>query len=134
MELKQFIVETLSSIVEAVNEAQQHAAKHGALVNPGGLMRSTQNVSNDAIWDNDTNNYARMVSFDIAVTVEEGSRTGAKVGVAAGILNLGAGGASENKQLAVSRLQFAIPVLLPTANKPGTETRRSRPSGRAVTE
>ena len=64
-----------------------------------------------------TNNFARLVSFDVAVTVEEGTKTSGKIGVAVGLLNLGAGGASENKQLAVSRIQFAIPILLPVVVK-----------------
>lgn len=117
MELKQFISQALSSIVEGVVDAQELAKPHGALVNPGGLTRTSKNISDDAIWDNSTNNFARLVSFDVAVTVEEGTKTNGKIGVAAGILNLGAGGASENKQLAVSRIQFAVPLLLPTVDK-----------------
>lgn len=117
MELKQFISQALTAIVEGVVEAQEQTKKHGALVNPGGLRRTVKNISSDAIWDDSTNNFARSVSFDVAVTVEEGSKTNAKIGVAAGLLNLGAGGASENKQLAVSRIQFEVPLLLPVTAK-----------------
>jgi hypothetical protein len=118
MELKNFISQALASIVEGVVEAQAAAKKHGACVNPGGLMRSTQSISTDAVWDNTTNNYARLVSFDVAVTVEEGTTTNAKIGVVSGILNLGAGGASANKEQAVSRIQFSVPVLLPVVEGP----------------
>jgi len=118
MELRSFISQALTQIVEGVVDAQEATGKHNACVNPAGLMRSTQAVSTDAIWDNKTNNYARMVSFDIAVTVEEGTTTNAKIGVVAGLLNLGAGGASANKELAVSRIQFSVPVLLPTVAGP----------------
>lgn len=114
MELKQFITSTLAGIVEAIAEAQKHAAQYGAHINPGGLMRTTKELTPNAIWDNSTNNYAQNVSFDVALTVEGNTATGARVGVAAGIFNLGAGGESENKQQAVSRVQFTVPVLFPT--------------------
>ena len=117
MELKQFISQALTAIVEGVAEAQNSTKEHGAFINPGGLTRTTRAISDDAIWDNTTNNFARLVSFDVAVTVEEGTKTSGKIGVAVGLLNLGTGGASENKQLAVSRIQFAIPVLLPVVEK-----------------
>lgn len=119
MELKNFISQALTSIVEGVIDAQQKTVAHGAFVNPGGLTRTTQSTSSDAIWDHTDNNIARLVSFDVAVTVEEGTKTNAKIGVVAGVLNLGAGGASENKELAVSRIQFSVPVLLPSVVKEG---------------
>ncbi|MBN1904069.1 MAG: hypothetical protein JW927_03135 [Deltaproteobacteria bacterium] len=118
MELKQFISEALSSIVEGVVGAQSKTKNLGAFVNPGNLMKTSSEISKDVIWDNRTNNVARLISFDIAVTVEEGTKTNAKIGVVAGFLSLGAGGASENKQLAVSRIQFGVPVLLPTLDLP----------------
>ena len=118
MELKQFISQALTSIVEGVVEAQKQTGDQGAFVNPGGLMRTTKSISDNAIWDNRTNNFARLVDFDIAVTVEEGTKTNAKIGVVAGLLNLGAGGASENKELAVSRIRFEVPVLLPISELP----------------
>jgi hypothetical protein len=55
----------------------------------------------------------------MAVTVEDGAKTKAKIGVVTGVFNLGAGGTSENKELAVSRIQFTVPVLLPVSAKEG---------------
>jgi hypothetical protein len=118
MELKQFITETLASIVEGVVDAQKRTAEHGAFVNPGGLMRTTSSIGENATWDNRTNNFARIVSFDVALTVEEGTNTNAKIGVAAGVFNLGAGGKSENKEQATNKIQFSVPLLLPVAQVP----------------
>ena len=120
MELKNFISQALTSIVEGVVEAQKKAEPHGAFINPGGLTRTVK-ASDDALWDNATNNFARMVNFDVAVTVEEGTKTNAKIGVVAGVFNLGAGGASENKELAVSRIQFGVPLLLPVVAAKGAK-------------
>jgi hypothetical protein len=134
VELKSFIVEAISSIVEAVKEAQERAITHQAFVNPGGLMRSPSNVSTDATWDNSNGNYARLVSFDIAVTSEEGTRTNGNAGLVIGVLGLATGGASENKQLAVSRVQFSVPILFPTIEKAGARASTSRPPGTAMSD
>lgn len=125
MELKNFVSQTLVAIVEGVVEAQASTAKHGAFVNPGGLTRSGSAVSTDAIWDKSTNNYARAVSFDVAIAVEEGTSTQAKIGVVSGFFNAGAGGASENKERAMSRIQFVVPLLLPTTDV-GEEAREKK--------
>lgn len=118
MELKEFVATTLTAIVEGIIDAQKRVEPHNAHINPGNLMRAPTAVSQDAIWDNRYNNYARTVTFDVAVTVEEGTNTNAKVGVVAGVFNLGAGGSSDNRQLAVSRVQFAVPVLFPATQLP----------------
>jgi hypothetical protein len=118
MELKNFITMALTSIIQGVTEAQNEIKGHeGALINPGGLTRY-HNLSPDATWDHQTNNFSRLVSFDVAVTVEEGTKTDAKIGVVSGLFNLGAGGGSENKELAVSRIQFSVPILMPTMQAP----------------
>lgn len=127
MELKTFISQALTSIVEGVVEAQAKTQNLGAFVNPGGLTKTTGAVSTDAIWDHRTNNIARLVTFDIAVTVEAGMSTSAKIGVLAGLLDLGAKGASQQKELAASRIQFSLPLLLPVQAAPD-EARRKRVS------
>jgi hypothetical protein len=113
MDLKEFVSETLISIISGVADAQEKAKEHGAYVNPGGLMRTIKNISDNAIWDNTTNNYAQQVSFDVAVTAEDSATGGAKVKVLSGILGGDIGGEKANKNVIVSRVQFIVPVLLP---------------------
>ena len=116
MELQAFISGTLSAIIAGVADAQKQATAHGAHVNPGRLMRTTAAITDNSIWDNRTNNYARTVTFDVAVSVEKGESTSAKIGVVAGVLGLGAAGESQGKESAVSRIQFAVPVLFPVSD------------------
>lgn len=120
MDLKDFVSKSLLSIAEGVADAQAKAGELGAQINPGGLTRNIANVEDNSIWDRKTNNYARTVKFDVAVTAEDGTATSAKIGVLSGVLNLGAGGASENKNAVVSRLQFSVPILFPVAKAPAT--------------
>ena len=113
MDLKEFISETLLSIITAVTDAQKKAVELGAHVNPAGLMRATGNVSSNAIWDNSTNNYAQSISFDVAVTAEDTGKGGAKIKVFSGFLGGELGGEKGSKNSVASRVQFSIPVLLP---------------------
>lgn len=114
MDLKEFVSETILSVITGVIEAQEKAKELGAHVNPGGLTRNVSNIADNAIWDNTTNNYAQPVSFDVAVTAEDTAKGGAKVKVLSGILGGDIGGEKGNKNVIASRVQFVIPVLLPS--------------------
>lgn len=114
MDLKEFVSETLVSIVEGVKEAQDRTQGLECFVNPGGLMRNTQNVADNQVWDNRTNNFAQQVVFDVAVTAEDTAKGGAKVKVLSGILGGDIGGEKGNKNSVASRVQFTVPVLLPS--------------------
>ena len=113
MDLKEFVSETMLSIIAGVHEAQEKAKEYNAHVNPGGLTRSTKNIADNSIWDNSTNNYAQQVSFDVAVTAEDSAKGGAKVKVLSGILGGDIGGEKGNKNVIASRVQFIVPILLP---------------------
>ena len=52
MELKDFVQESLLSIIDAVYDAQDKAMEKGAIINPGGLTRGTQNLEANSVWDN----------------------------------------------------------------------------------
>lgn len=113
MDLKDFVSETLLSIVTGVTEAQAKAQELGAHVNPSGLTRNAAKVADNAVWDNSNNNYAQLVTFDVAVTAEDTAKAGAKVKVIAGIFGAGADAETATKSSLASRVQFSIPILLP---------------------
>ena len=123
MNLKEFVSETLLSIINGVIDAQEKANEVGALVNPGGLTRNTKNINNNSLWDNTTNNYAQNVDFDIAVTTEDSAQGGAKIKVLTGILGGDMGGEKLNKNAIASRVQFCVPVLLPPQNTSESKAR-----------
>ncbi|WP_444895979.1 hypothetical protein [Microbulbifer sp. SSSA005] len=114
MDLKEFVSETLVSIVDGVRAAQERSRELGASVNPGGLMRNKDSVSENSIWDNRNNNYAQSVAFDIAITAEDSAKGGAKVKVLSGIFGGDIGGEKGSKNILASRVQFSVPVLFPT--------------------
>lgn len=128
LDLKDFVSETLNSIIAGVADAQGKATDHGAHVNPAGLMRHVSNVSDNAIWDKRTNVYAQPVSFDVAVTAEDTATGGAKIKVLSGILGGDVGGEKGSKNIVASRVQFIVPVLLPGQDIGDPNARKS--SGR----
>jgi len=129
MELKEFVSETIRSIIEGVKESQVAAEEIDALVNPGGLMRNTSNVANNSVWDNSTNVYAQPVSFDVAVTVEEKSGGKGSIKILGGIINAEAGGQGGVSSAVANRVQFVVPVMLPAQN---TKNPKARGAGGSV--
>lgn len=134
MDLKEFVSETLISIITGVTEAQEKANEYGAFVNPAGLMRSTSNVSNNAVWDNSTNNYAQSIAFDVAVTAEDSGKGGAKVKVLSGIIGGELGGEKSNKNSVASRVQFSIPILFPAHDIKNPDARKPGGARRVLSE
>ena len=126
MDLKEFVSETLVSIVDGIKDAQEKSSDLGSSVNPGGLMRHKSAVETNAIWDNRTNNYAQQVSFDIAITAEDTKKGGGKVKVLSGIFGGELGAEMGAKNALASRFTFAIPVLFPTKDIDDIEARKPK--------
>ncbi len=113
MDLKEFVSETIVSIVSGIKDAQVKSKELGASVNPGGLMRKSEAVSDNCTWDNRNNNFSQPISFDIAITAEDTANAGAKVKVLSGIFGADLGGEKGSKNVLASRVQFTVPVLFP---------------------
>ena len=126
MDLKEFVSETLISIITGVSDAQEKAKELGAFVNPSGLMRNIEKIANNTLWDNSNNNFAQPVTFDVAVTAEDTAKVGAKVKVIAGIFGAAADGETGNKNSLASRVQFVVPILLPGHDIEKPEARQGK--------
>jgi hypothetical protein len=121
MELREFIAQSLIQISRGVEDAQKELATNGALLNPtmGSLFPSNGKDTYTAFgWaENDQSSSVFLVDFDVAVTAVEGTHTKGGIGVVAGVFALGSQGQSENKNTAISRIQFKVPVKLATHEK-----------------
>lgn len=109
MELKEFIKTAITDIVNAVSELQVELAKNGAIVNPP----LPHPISNGSVNMGKGNEPIQRLTFDVALTTTEVSSAdgGVKGGVAIFSAKVGAGQQSSSQN--VSRLSFAIPVVLP---------------------
>jgi len=114
MDLKEFVSETLISIVSGVADAQMKVEELGAKVNPAGLRKNHNKSTDNAVWDDSNNNYAQqIITFDVAVTAEDNAKAGAKVKVIAGLFGADANAETGNKNSLVTRVKFSVPILLP---------------------
>lgn len=121
MELKEFIKTAVSDIVSAVSELQTELAENGAIVNPP----LPHPISNGSVNVGKGNEPIQRLTFDVALTTTETNSVdgGAKGGVAIFSAKVGAGQQSSSQNM--SRLSFAIPVVLPVAEVQTTAEKRS---------
>ncbi len=98
MDVKEFLSETMRQVVEGILDAQEQTKNKGAVVVPHGGSE-------------------KVVRFDIAIVVTEGSKTG---GIGS-LLVCGNGssvdGKSESSNSIVHRVQFEVPVEYPNGEE-----------------
>jgi len=123
IQLKDFIRETLIQITHGVREAQEQLAETGAIISPRSIEPSPDDpkvfgflcpkeqagISFRPI--------VHLVKFDVAVLATEKSESGGKVGVSVLSLSADFGGGSHGNKTSESRIQFNIPVVLPTTDR-----------------
>jgi hypothetical protein len=112
MDLKDFVSQTLTQIIEGVGEAHSIANQHNAEVNPQIISNHNEMGKQGILWG--INGAVQIVKFDVALTVTEGSGTKGGIGVFAGAINLGSSGQSQSSNMSVSRVQFCVPLAMPS--------------------
>lgn len=110
MELKYFISETLSQLIEGVVEAQSKVQAFGGRISPHvhtpSDPKSLYGRTNDKLP-------VIFVDFDISIEAQEGTGTKGGIGVVAGIFALGSQGESKENRQSSNKIKFSIPVALP---------------------
>ena len=113
MELKDFVKETLVEISQGVSEAQNEQTN--SLINPR-LKTNESNVKSILLAEDGTGRGVKggrlldYVEFDVAITIDNNTKTKGKISVLFGAVNLSSQGASENKDTSISRVKFKVPV------------------------
>jgi hypothetical protein len=122
VELKDFIKEAIKDISEAISETNAELDSVGAIINPEGVYTSGKDEElYGYLAQNDENkNFRRPVhsiNFDVAVssTTKKDGKEGIGVSVVGIKLDKGKNHADENNTS--SRLQFSIPVAMPTGKR-----------------
>lgn len=112
MELKDFIAQTISQIMEGVKEAQKLAKKAGGAVNPKGQLYSS--AESAPFQDRETTRIGDFINFDVAleVTEEKAESGGAKLSIlSVGKIGGELSGKRENRS--INRVNFRLPVIYP---------------------
>lgn len=116
MNLKDFVSETLTQIIEGVKDAQEKARKYNGRVNPD-IWRTPDNLSKENIVETSDGKLVQIIDFNIALTVlkEDDNKTG--VGIFVGGLGIGTQNHSNSENGSVSNVKFKVPITLPEDTK-----------------
>ena len=111
IELKHFIAQTLTEIVEGVVEAQDRVSGLGASVSP--------RVSESGVGQQLKVARAQVIEFDVEVTTADSSSSKKGLGVFVAPLAAGTQGLAESKSTSVGRIKFAVVLQLPVPGAAG---------------
>lgn len=112
MELKEFIKTTIEQIVEGASAAQNTIASKGAILNPAGIQ-----FQKDGAWNNYEHAMPQNIEFDVALTSVEKNGSAEGIGVFLGRINLGKKNENGHEHVAVTKVKFSIPIILPVGGK-----------------
>jgi hypothetical protein len=112
VELKDFIKATLEQIVEGATLAQASIKGRGGIINP-----SNMSFQKDGQWNNYSHAMPQEVVFDVGLTSTDKSGSAEGIGVFLGSINLGKKNEATAEQVAVTKVRFSVPLVLP----PGAE-------------
>ncbi|MGZ8240181.1 MAG: hypothetical protein ACXWTK_01545 [Methylobacter sp.] len=114
MELDEFVKTALSKILSGIRQAQEIEGV-GAFIVPSKIgghdYASHSRVSIKAHLS------STIVDFDIAVTVEENCAASGSGGLKIAGIGAKLEGQTSSKDTRISRIQFAVPILLPESQK-----------------
>jgi hypothetical protein len=113
MQLREFIKEVLSQIVDGVRDAQEQNG--GAFVVPAG--DGGHKYAEHPRFAASARLKSTIVDFDVAITAEESDKAEGGAGVKVLSIQFGAKGEVSSKDTTVSRVQFAVPLLLPESKR-----------------
>jgi hypothetical protein len=116
MELKDFISETLSQLIEGVIDAQNKVLRPGdtgGRVCPHVRNLPTEKASAGLYGRTNDNLPVILVDFDILLVAQEESGKKGGIGVVTGLVGLGAQRENRENSQTSHKIQFKIPVALP---------------------
>ena len=118
MELKEFIKESLSQLIDAVKETQEKYKDTNVVICPDNIQEVKDGLY--ILDENEYDNYSsrskvQNIDMDIAISVteKEGNKSG--LGIAK-IINAGISSENTQQNESISKIKFSIPIVLPTSS------------------
>jgi len=132
MDLKEFIKETIGSIVEASRELQIKYKNEGVVVNP------PVSVTERDLFDEGStrHTYRRVenINFDVAITANTETTGGGKASLKIFSIEAGAQGELSKSNENVSRVNFSIPITLSASSEETTNKNKREREDEETTE
>jgi hypothetical protein len=116
MVLDEFLSAAISQIIKGVRDAQQQEKTFHKPGMPQELKAGINPVEVRKYDSVQRSSGHQNIEFDLAVTIEKGSKTKGGIGVFAGVVKAGTSGESDKTQTAVNRIKFVVPIVLPFDN------------------
>lgn len=117
MDLKDFVAQTLSQIVQGVEQARKEI---GDKAEVGSLIKNLPEGANRQLVNLDRGNgVAHLINFDVALTVESSNagEGGAQAGLR-GFIKVGGSAKHDSSTSSVSRVDFCVPLKISQAKPP----------------
>lgn len=118
MELKEFIKESLSQIIDAIKETQEKYKDTNVVICPDNIQEVKGGLY--ILDENEYDNYSsrskvQNIDMDIAISVteKEGNKSG--LGIAK-IINAGISSENTQQNESISKIKFSIPIVFPTSS------------------
>lgn len=122
MDLKDFIKEAIKDISEAISESNSELAEVGAIVNPKDVYTAPKDegLYGYLVQNDEEENFRRPVhAINFNVAVSSTTKKNGKEGIGVNVVGIKLG--KDNQQVdeneTSSRLQFSIPVAMPTGER-----------------
>ncbi|WP_289032075.1 hypothetical protein [uncultured Paraglaciecola sp.] len=112
MELKEFVKITLEQIVEGVASAKETIDAHGGTINPTGVV-----FKKDGSYNSYDHAMPQDVVFDVGLTSTDKSGSLEGIGVFLGSVNLGKKNETGTENMAVTKVSFTVPLVLPPGKR-----------------
>ena len=117
MDLKEFVAQTISQIIDGIIEADSRVADVGAAVNPPNVVTNKTGEGPYGFYAGAKEQKYRPavqeVQFDVVIHVSKGTETKGGIGIQVGSIGLGSSGKSEAGTSSESRVKFVVPLLMP---------------------
>lgn len=118
MNIKDFVADAITQVVEGVAAARESVAEHGA---SAGSDPVYGNVRENKIMSDAKGRTVTLVEFDVALTAGDSRETKGGIGVFLGAVGVGSQGVSHNESSSLSRIRFSVPIVLPGEGRPADE-------------
>ena len=126
MELDEFVKTVLENVLSGIREAQD-VDGIGPFVIPS--MIGGHDYAKHPRVSIKAHLTSTIIDFDIAVTIEESSTVSGEGGIKVAGIGAKMEGDSSTKDTRVSRIQFAVPILLPESQKSWSEALATEKEG-----
>lgn len=119
MQLSDFISKTLIQISNGIENANEKLKNSSARINPSNVYPADSSYNKTVYGhiqkERQMNPAVHLIQFDVVVHASEGKETKGGIGIMVGSIGLGSQGKSDATSSTNSRIQFGIPMLLPTS-------------------